>query len=488
MVVDVKNNLLKRQLAKSSTENGQLNIDILLSLVDNAYEEADKERRLTDRSMALMSQELLEVNQGLQSEAKKLKAMQERYILAAHGANDGLWDWDIGSGKVYYSPRWKEMLGYEEETNFKSLDDWLSLIHPDYLDTVKNLLQENLEGQKERFECEYMVIHRDGHPVWILTRGIVSRDTGGKAIRMAGSQTDITKRKEDEAKLQEASQLLASSARAAGMAEVATNVLHNIGNILNTLNTSATILSERITHSKVSGLIQLKKLLELHKEDFPSFVAHDPKGKILPTYLRELAEYWELESQFFHKELTLLNQNIEHVKDCIAMQQSLAGTSGMVEPAQLSSIMENVLLMQAKAIEGAHIRLVRDFQDLDPSLVDRVKTYQIFMNLVQNAKHALMDVEQDHKVMTITIKRLKEDRVTVSVQDNGIGITKENLSKIFNHGFTTKKNGHGFGLHYCALAAKEMGGELIVTSDGPYTGATFTLQLPYIPHKREGRE
>ncbi|HXF90662.1 MAG TPA: ATP-binding protein [Candidatus Nitrosotenuis sp.] len=481
MVVEVQSSLLKRQIAKASAD-GNLDVDKLLSLVDLAYIEADKERRLSDRSMSLMSQELLDVNQGLQQETIKLKALQERYLLAVQGANDGIWDWDIKSGKIFFSPRWKEILGYTEDADLNSIEDWYRFIHPDYQHEFKGLVQKHLEGLEDRLEYECLAQHKKGHYVWVLTRGIISRDSKGKVVRMAGSLTDITKRKEDEETLAKASQQLANAARAAGMAEVATNVLHNIGNILNSVNTASTLLKERVHESKLVGLMHLKKLLDEHQDDFAEFITQDPKGKIIPKYIHELAEYWESENQYFKNELKLLNQNIDHIKDCIAMQQSLAKTSGMMEPANIVDLMEGVLLMQTSLLENAHIKIERHYENIQKSLLDRIKINQIFMNFIQNARQALKSSDREDKVIKITIHVDQENKIVVTVSDNGIGISKENLSRIFAHGFTTKEQGHGFGLHYCALAAKEMDGELSVKSDGVGHGASFTLKIPYRPY------
>jgi PAS domain S-box-containing protein len=477
----IQNKLLQRQLAKAKGEGGDLDLNLLLSLIQSAYEEAEKERRLTDRAMALMSEELLEVNQGLRQHAQNLVAMQERYILAAEGANDGLWDWDLETGRVYYADRWKEIIGYPPSEKFETLEDWLTRVHLEYAKTVRDLLNEHLGGNSERFECEYLIRHQEGHHVWVLTRGLVRRDRSGSPVRMAGSQTDISKRKEAEEKLKAASEQLATAARVAGMAEAATNVLHNVGNILNTVNTTASILSEKIEQSNLAGLIHLKKLIHQHPKGFIDFASNDPRGKLLPQYLCELSDYWEEEKSYFENELFLLNQNISHIKDCIAMQQSIAGTSGMVEPTRIIEIINSILLLKSGAFKMAQIEVEREFEQIQPSLVDRIKFYQIFMNLMQNARHALLPKESGERKIFVKVTLENKTTIHVIVRDNGVGIPKENLTKIFNHGFTTKKNGHGFGLHYCALAAREMGGDLRVESGGVNKGATFTLILPYIP-------
>lgn len=126
---------------------------------------------------------------------RKLKISEERYALAFRGANDGLWDWDLQSGEVYYSDRWKEMLGYDTDEFGDSPDDWFNLIHPEELDRLKAILEHHLLGKSEVFEHEYRALHKDGTFRWLLTRGVASRGPDGQAVRISGSQTDVTRSK-----------------------------------------------------------------------------------------------------------------------------------------------------------------------------------------------------------------------------------------------------------------------------------------------------
>jgi len=130
-----------------------------------------------------------------------LRDSQERYALAVRGANDGLWDWNLKTEEVYYSPRWKSMLGYQENEIGNKPDEWFSRIHAEDLERVKAQVFLHFGGRTQHFESEHRVIHKDGGYRWMLSRGIAVRDTDGKASRMAGSQTDITKRKQAEEQL-----------------------------------------------------------------------------------------------------------------------------------------------------------------------------------------------------------------------------------------------------------------------------------------------
>ncbi len=141
-----------------------------------------------------------EINERKQT-AEALKVSEERYSLAARAANDGLWDWDVLNNRVYYSYRWKSMMGYSEQEIGDRLEDWTSRIHPDDQEPVKAKIATHINGQLPHFEAEFRMRHKDGSYCWILSRGMAVRDDRGKVTRMAGSQTDITARKSAEAQL-----------------------------------------------------------------------------------------------------------------------------------------------------------------------------------------------------------------------------------------------------------------------------------------------
>lgn len=130
-----------------------------------------------------------------------LRASEERYALAARAANDGLWDWNLETGDVYYSPRWKAMVGLAEDDPADAADAWLERVHADDLARVKQELEAHLAGQSDHFESEFRIRHRDGSYLWVLSRGLAVFDGERRAVRMAGSQSDVTKRKLAEERL-----------------------------------------------------------------------------------------------------------------------------------------------------------------------------------------------------------------------------------------------------------------------------------------------
>jgi signal transduction histidine kinase len=271
---------------------------------------------------------------------------------------------------------------------------------------------------------------------------------------------------------------LIAASRQAGMADVATGVLHNVGNILNSVNISTSILSQKVRQSKTGNVSKVAALLREHEAGLADFVTRDPQGRQIPVYLEQLADRLAREQTLFRDELASLEQNIEHIKNIVAMQQNYAQVAGYVETVQPTELVEDALRLNSAALSRHRIEVRRDYAPNLPALaIDKHKALQILVNLIHNAKYACDPPEIHEKRLTLRVTN-GDGRVRISVIDTGVGIPQENLTKIFNMGFTTRKNGHGFGLHSGALAAHELGGALLAHSDGPSQGAIFTLELP----------
>jgi PAS domain S-box-containing protein len=300
----------------------------------------------------------------------------------------------------------------------------------------------------------------------------------GKCIGSVLTFRDITERKKAEANLRDAHAELVQASRQAGMAEVATNVLHNVGNVLNSVNTSASIVMEQVRASKTKGVSRVVELLRPHSDDLGAFLTRDERGRQVFEYLKTLSDFLAAEHSAMLGELNGLTKNIDHIKQIVSMQQSYAKASGVEELHSPAFLVEDALRIHRGALERHHVRVARDFSKVPDILADKHKVLQILINLIGNAKYALTEKANEDRCLTLGMRAPDQDRVQIFVADNGVGIAGENLIRIFSHGFTTRKNGHGFGLHSGFLAAKEMGGSLSVQSGGPGQGATFTLELP----------
>ena len=285
-----------------------------------------------------------------------------------------------------------------------------------------------------------------------------------------------------QAELQEAHQALVLASRQAGMAEVASSVLHNVGNVLNSVNVSANLLDERLQASKASGLARVAAMLEEQGDQLGSFIASDERGKRLPTYLAQFSSQLLADREAALKELASLVKSVEHIKDIVRMQQSYATHGGVVESVAVTDLVNDSVQLNAEAFSRHGVTLACEFEDVPAVTVDKHRVLQILVNLIRNAKYACEDSGRSDKRITIQVTRCALG-VAIAVVDNGVGIPTENMTRIFSHGFTTRRGGHGFGLHSAALAAQELKGSLQVASDGPGCGATFRLELPITPAK-----
>jgi two-component system NtrC family sensor kinase len=290
-------------------------------------------------------------------------------------------------------------------------------------------------------------------------------------------QTEVIEHKRAQEELERVHRQLMDASRQAGMAEIATNVLHNVGNVLNSVNVSALLVADLVKKSKAMSLARVVTLMREHEADLNTFITADPRGKHLLTHLDNLAEHLQAEQATMITELGGLRKNIEHIKDIVAMQQNYAKVAGVKEIIAAVDLVEDSLRMNAGALTRHGVEVERDYRDNPRVNVDKHKVLQILVNLVRNAKYACDEAQSIEKRIVLRVQCL-DHRVQLSVIDNGVGIAADNMTRIFNHGFTTRASGHGFGLHSGALAARELGGTLTVRSEGVGQGATFTLDLP----------
>jgi signal transduction histidine kinase len=303
--------------------------------------------------------------------------------------------------------------------------------------------------------------------------GLVAWGWSSSLRRKVREQTQVIRRNEEE---------LITISRQAGMSEVATAVLHNVGNVLNSVNVSAALAANNLRQSKCGNISLIANLMEEHTGDLGHFMTHDPKGRKLPGYLAKLGEHLVEEKCSIVAELDCLIKNIEHINDIVSMQQNYAKVRGVMETVAVGELIEDAFRLNLAALDRHKIQLFREYDatHVPKITVEKHKVMQILVNLVSNAKYACSESGQPDKRVSVRVTN-GDDRVRISLADNGVGIPRDNLSRIFNHGFTTRKDGHGFGLHNAALAAQEMGGTLTAHSEGPGRGATFILELPSSP-------
>jgi PAS domain S-box-containing protein len=389
---------------------------------------------------------------------------------------------------IWCNEAFDRMLGLDPgEHKNKSIRE---LTHASDMDTNAELLEELWAGRRNSYSLDKRYVRRDGSELWVRVTAAMVRTPEGAPVCTVGFLEDISARKEMEFQVERAQKALVDASRQAGMAEVATNVLHNVGNVLNSVNVSASVVADRIKHSKGNRIGDVAGLLEQHQADLPSFFAKDARARKIPQFLAALATQLKSERDALLKELTGLKANLDHIKDAVTMQQAYARRCGVLESVGVVDLVEDSLRMNAGALTRHHVTLKRDFRDRPDVIVDKHKVLQILVNLIRNAKYACDESGLPDKQVTV---RIEADTlagagvVRIAVIDNGVGISPENMGRLFTHGFTTRQSGHGFGLHSAALAATELGGKLTAASDGLGHGATFELTLPLKgPERRDG--
>jgi PAS domain S-box-containing protein len=330
----------------------------------------------------------------------------------------------------------------------------------------------------EEYNGEENLKLANGDTCWFRTTKVLLRDGHGQIIGLAGINRDITERKKWESELESLHKQLLETSRHAGMAEVATSVLHNVGNVLNSVNVSASVVGEQVRSTNLDRLSKAISLLQENRSDLSGFFKQEEKGAKLISFLEALFVILKKERETVQREVDALTKNVEHIKKIVSMQQSYAKVSGVIEIVNPVELIEDSLRMHEAAFQRHAVKIVRDYSDTPKIAIDRHKLIQILVNLFSNAKYACDCNDPSNRVIRVCLNAVGNDRIRIEVIDNGMGIAEENVTRIFSYGFTTRKTGHGFGLHSGALAAKDLGGSLHAASKGPGQGAAFILELP----------
>ncbi len=414
----------------------------------------------------------------IQAQDVAISLSQQRLQVLINSIDGIVWTCDPEKFRFsFVSRQCIRILGFPPDEWLANENFWRDHLHPE--DKTKAVQMRHEYARIGRpYTCEYRMLAADERVVWIRESGSLMGEQG-KASAMRGIFLDITAKKMAEEELARLNSRLLESSRMAGMAEVATGVLHNVGNVLNSVSVSATLVGERLKQSKVTNLLRASGMLHEHMNRLAEYLTNDPKGKLLPDYLVTATNHLAAEQTELITEINSVAKHIDHIKEIVAMQQNFAKMSGAYENLSASELTEDALRINAAAFERHRIQVIREFDEATPPVfADRHKALQILINLISNAKYAMDAHPTNEKRMIIRVEPLTPDRVKITIRDSGVGIAPENLLKIFTHGFTTKKDGHGFGLHSCANAAKEMSGSLTAQSDGIGLGASFVLELP----------
>jgi DNA-binding LacI/PurR family transcriptional regulator/signal transduction histidine kinase len=269
---------------------------------------------------------------------------------------------------------------------------------------------------------------------------------------------------------------LAEQAHREGMADVSTGILHNMGNILNSINNSICFMKDLLSSSSFADLAMANTMLEKHIHELESFIRNNPKSdKLWQFYLKLGDSFCELKRQLLYH-INRLEGKVSSINEIITAQQNYAGTAETMEELNVVSILEDALKMHAELINNYHVTVIRDYQTIPKVQVQRNKLFHIIIHLIGNALDAMLETPIQNRILKIMVDAGTEGKI-IRISDSGFGIPPQMLKKIFEYHNSTKKDGKGLNLYSCADYMTEMGGKVWAESEGIGKGATFVLQF-----------
>lgn len=465
--------ILARQLKRCALFEGAPPADdaawsSLLGAVSNAYEQADQDRYLLERSLSLSSEEMGSLHHELAAERDTISSVicsLDEGVCAVNNAGEVL----------FINPEAMRLLRISTDALAanRALLDLVEAQTAAGVPLGDLLTGSSAPGPDEGGEEPRLIVAGDMGAFIAYSVTPLGEHREGTVLTLH----DVSGRKRLELERQELNKRLQDVSRQAGMAEVASNVIHNVGNVLNSVNVSCSLAMETVKASKCADVERLAELFAQHNDHLGEYLTDDPAGSKIPEYLARLGGCLLSERDRLLRELEAVRQSTDHIREIVGAQQSFAKGGSLREMEDLQTLVEESLRMVGPSLLRHGVRVVREFQPVPPVYVERHQVLHVFINLINNAKQASAEMPDSTRTITIRIAP-RPGRVVAEVIDDGCGIPPENLTRIFSHGFTTRHDGHGFGLHSAALAAKAMDGEISARSDGIGRGATFTLDLP----------
>jgi PAS domain S-box-containing protein len=425
-----------------------------------------------EESHMLLEQENMKLEKEI-AERKKTELELLQVSQAVNSASDAIGMYSKDGIHFYQNEAYTDLFGYKiEELNSEGGPSVL-LADQSLLDEIFQIV---MKGNTWTREIE--TISRSGERIPIFCRVHPIKDNSGNIGGIMGIFTDIRERKKAEAELEAAHKQLVETARLVGRADVTAGILHNVGNVITSVNVTANSLKEEIRQSKIPNFVKAAGMFKEHEHDLADFLIKDKKGRKLPVYLTALSKHLQEEWKDCSLRLNELCNHVKIITELIAVQQAPDSSAGLTEVVSAAELLENAFRINAPSMTAHGIEIVPKFEKTPPCRLDHNKFMQIIINLLSNARNALKVSNNAPKTITVGLKKKGDNRFLIEVVDNGIGIFKENINKVFELGFTTKKKGQGFGLHIAAIHAMEMGGKLTAYSAGPGKGASFILELP----------
>ncbi len=312
------------------------------------------------------------------------------------------------------------------------------------------------------------------------SRGQILKKNQELETMNANLSVEINQRKKAETEKERLYQELMQASRQAGMADVASSVLHNAGNVLNSINVSTDTLLKTVKKPGVEDVCRIASMFHEHQDNLYQFLTADQKGRQIPAYLSLVAESLSGNHQTIQNELDALMKQVDHLKQVITVPTDVTRVGNVLEPALAEELMEQALFIAMPELEQYRIEVIREYRPVPRVMTDRHQVLQILVNVITNARNAMVEYPGRAHQLSLRVGMVQDGHRSVrfEVADTGCGIAAENIPRLFAQGFTTRKAGRGLGLHSAAISAKSLGGSIQAHSEGEGHGATFTLDLP----------
>jgi PAS domain S-box-containing protein len=416
---------------------------------------------------------MLDITESFQRQAD-LEALSMRFGIATRAANAGVWEHRAETGEIWWNETMYAIYGCTVGTFQPTLSAAIEMIHPDDL-AAAQAAWDNALRESNQLHVQFRVVRPDGSIVHVDSLATVVTSPDGSDPRLVGISLDISERVAAEQRERRLQKQLREASHQSGMAEVATGVLHNVGNVLNSLGVASTTAQMRLKAWQIHRVGQVAAMLEENRGNLAQFLANDERGKRVPEYLASLAARLESDIETARQDFDAIGGHVQYLRQIIQAQQSFARMGSAHDEVEVSELIETALTLKGQDLKG--VEITRDVGVLPVVRTDRYKLLQIIVNFVANAYDAV--VENTSVAPRICIRACTAlDRLEIAVEDSGVGMTPEVLARVWEFGFTTKTHGHGFGLHSAAVAAQQLGGTISAESGGTGQGARFSVTVP----------
>jgi signal transduction histidine kinase len=409
-----------------------------------------------------------------QRRQEELEALSIRFEIATRAAQAGLWEWQESNGELWWNDTMYAIYGLTRGDCQLTLAGAIAAIHPDDVALAQAAWDAALQDAGQ-LHVQFRILRPDRSIAHVDTLAVVVTDPNSRQRRLVGITLDVSQRAFAEQRERLLQKQLRAASHQSGMAEVATGVLHNVGNVLNSLGVSSSTAQSRLRTLQLERVTRVAELLAEHRDALGEFLNGNARGRLLPEYLSTLGAQLQKDASELQAEMGAIADHVRYLREIVQTQQSAARSAGAAELVSVRELVEAAIALRSQELRGAHI--TRDIPALPEVLTDRYKLLQIIINFVANACDAVSEQQTGEQRIIVRAREIDE-QIEIAVEDSGVGIAAQLLPRVWEFGFTTKARGHGFGLHSSAVAAQQLGGTVSAASDGPGQGARFAVRIP----------